>query len=136
MAADEDAKRRLALLEHVSKQVEFLTDRLERSEDQVKVVQATSLPKEHFKRRFRQMVLVALTISALVLVTWFDPRKAYEVLTLVIFVPWVLDVFGRPPRPRLHWLPAGVLGGFIVVTYQAWVVYAAFGLLALIALAW
>lgn len=79
---------------------------------------------------------VALAISALALATWVDPRKAYEVLTLVIFVPWALEVFARPPRARMHWLPAGLLGGFIAITYQAWIVYAAIGLVALVALAW
>lgn len=79
---------------------------------------------------------VALAITALTLVTWSDPRKAYEVLTLVIFVPWALEVFARPPRPRLHWLPAGLLGGFLAVTYQAWLVYAASGLAVIALLAW
>ncbi|MFK3981449.1 arabinofuranosyltransferase [Micromonospora sp. NPDC050397] len=79
---------------------------------------------------------VALAIAALTLATWSDPRKAFEVLTLAIFVPWALEVFARPARRRMHWLPAGVLGGFIVITYQAWMVYAAIGLIALIVIAW
>jgi hypothetical protein len=79
---------------------------------------------------------VALAIAALTMVTWSDPRKAYEVITLVIFVPWALEVFARPLRPRMHWLPAGLLGGFIAMTYQAWLVYAALGLLALMVIAW
>ncbi|RKR89867.1 arabinofuranosyltransferase-like protein [Micromonospora pisi] len=79
---------------------------------------------------------VALAISALTLATWSDPRKAFEVLTLAIFVPWALEVFARPTRRRMHWLPAGLLGGFIVITYQAWMVYAAIGLIALIVIAW
>ncbi|WP_326561294.1 arabinofuranosyltransferase [Micromonospora sp. NBC_01796] len=79
---------------------------------------------------------VAVAISALTLITWSDPRKAFEVLTLAIFVPWALEVFARPARRRMHWLPAGILGGFIVITYQAWMVYAAIGLIALIVIAW
>jgi hypothetical protein len=79
---------------------------------------------------------LALAIAALTLATWSDPRKAFEMLTLAIFVPWVLEVFARPPRRRLHWLPAGLLGGLIVITYQAWLVYAAIGLVALIVIAW
>ena len=79
---------------------------------------------------------VALAIAALTLVTWSDPRKAFEVLTLAIFVPWALEVFARPARRRMHWLPAGMLGGFIVMTYQAWMVYGAIGLVALIVIAW
>jgi hypothetical protein len=78
----------------------------------------------------------ALAISALTLVTWSDPRKAFEVLTLAIFVPLALEVFARPPRRRMHWLPAGLLGGLIVMTYQAWLVYAAIGLVTLLVIAW
>jgi hypothetical protein len=70
------------------------------------------------------------------MITWSDPRKAYEVMTLVIFVPWALETFARPLRQRMHWLPAGLIGGFIVLTYQAWLVYAAFGLIALMVVAW
>jgi hypothetical protein len=79
---------------------------------------------------------MALAIPALTVVTWADPRKGYEVITLMIFVPWALEVFARPPRARMHWLPAGLLGGFIAMTYQAWLVYAALGLLALVVIAW
>ncbi|MGW4462946.1 arabinofuranosyltransferase [Micromonospora sp. NPDC004704] len=79
---------------------------------------------------------VAVAISALTLITWSDPRKAFEVVTLAIFVPWALEVFARPARRRMHWLPAGILGGFIVITYQAWMVYAAIGLITLIVIAW
>lgn len=79
---------------------------------------------------------VALAISCLTLITWSDPRKAFEVITLVVFVPWALEVFGRPPRPRMHWILAGLVGGFIVITYQAWLVYAAVGLLTLLVSTW
>jgi hypothetical protein len=79
---------------------------------------------------------VALALSAASVLTWSDPRKAYEVLTLVIFVPWILDLLGRAPRRRMHWLVAGLVGGFIAITYQAWLVYAAPGLLGLAVLTW
>ncbi|MFD0821875.1 arabinofuranosyltransferase, partial [Micromonospora zhanjiangensis] len=79
---------------------------------------------------------VAVAIATLSLVTWSDPRKAFEMVTLAIFIPWVIEVFGRPPRTRLHWLPAGLLGGFIAITYQAWMVYAAIGVLVLVVIAW
>ncbi|MFC7545227.1 arabinofuranosyltransferase [Plantactinospora sp. GCM10030261] len=79
---------------------------------------------------------LALAITVLGVITWSDPRKAYEVLTLAIFVPWALDLFARTPAKRLHWLPAGLLGGIIAVVYQAWVVYAALGLVALMVVAW
>jgi hypothetical protein len=74
---------------------------------------------------------VALTISALALIAWADPRKPYEMITLAIFVPWAFETFGRPPRARMHWLVSGLLGGLMVVTYQAWVTYAALGILAM-----
>ncbi|MEV4626727.1 arabinofuranosyltransferase [Micromonospora sp. NPDC049523] len=79
---------------------------------------------------------VAMAISGLTLITWSDPRKAFEVLTLAVFVPWALEVFARPARRRMHWLPAGILGGFIVITYQAWMVYGAIGMVTLIVIAW
>jgi hypothetical protein len=79
---------------------------------------------------------VALTIVALGLVVFGDPRKSYEVITAAVFVPWVLATFGRPPRGRLHWLVAGIIGGLIVLTYQAWLVFGALGLLALLVRTW
>ncbi|GLH98451.1 arabinofuranosyltransferase [Phytohabitans aurantiacus] len=75
---------------------------------------------------------VALAISALAFVTWTDPRKAFEVITLSIFIPWVLETFGKPPKARMHWLLAGVLGGLMVVVYQAWIIYSVFAIVALI----
>ncbi|MFB6392938.1 arabinofuranosyltransferase [Polymorphospora lycopeni] len=74
---------------------------------------------------------VALAISAVSLIAWSDPRKAFEVITLALFVPWALEVFARPARKRMHWLWAGLIGGFIVMTYQAWIVYAAAGMIVL-----
>ncbi|MFY1697457.1 arabinofuranosyltransferase [Solwaraspora sp. WMMA2101] len=78
----------------------------------------------------------AFAISCVAVLAWSDPRKAYEVLALVIFIPWVLETFARPPRNRLHWLSSGLLGGLLVVLYQAWLVYAALGLMVIIVLAW
>ena len=98
------------------------------------VALAVLVPFILWRRLFNSWI--ALAITALALVTWVDPRKPYEVLTLGIFVPWLLEVFARPPRNRMHWLAAGLIGGFIAITYQAWVVYAIFGILALIVYAW
>ncbi|MFV2017769.1 arabinofuranosyltransferase [Micromonospora sp. LOL_023] len=78
----------------------------------------------------------ALAVSCVGVLAWSDPRKAYEVLALMIFIPWVVETFTRPPRERLHWLTAGLLGGLMVVLYQAWMVYAALGLMVLVVLAW
>ncbi|MEV0397435.1 arabinofuranosyltransferase [Polymorphospora rubra] len=74
---------------------------------------------------------IALAISALSLIAWSDPRKAFEVVTLALFVPWALEVFARPVRERMHWLWAGVIGGALVMTYQLWMGFAALGMSAL-----
>jgi hypothetical protein len=66
---------------------------------------------------------VALAISALSVLTWGDPRKAHEIVTLAVALPWLILTFGRPPRGRLHWLIAGGIGGLLVVTYPGWLVY-------------
>lgn len=79
---------------------------------------------------------VALAIAALVLVAFGDPRKAHEVVTAAVFVPWALATVARPPKGRLHWLVAGLIGGLIVLTYQAWLVFAGLGLLALLVRTW
>lgn len=104
----------------------------------------------------------ALAIVGLVLASFGDPRKPFEVITVVVFVPWLLATFGEftsrtdqlsleparlepareegelgpPRRGRLHWLPAGLIGGLIVLTYQAWLVFGALGMLALIVRTW
>ena len=64
------------------------------------------------------------------------PEKAYEVLALVVFTPWALATFGRPPRGRLHWLTAGLIGGLSVAWYWAYIAYAALGIAALTVLTW
>lgn len=79
---------------------------------------------------------VAFAISALMIVTYVDARKPYEVITLYVIVPWALATFARPPRGQLHWLPAGVIGGLIVLTYQGWLVFGGLGILVLIVLTW
>jgi len=79
---------------------------------------------------------VALAISTLVLVAFGDPRKPYEVITAAVFVPWALAAIGRPPKGRLHWLAGGLVGGLILLTYQAWLVFAGLGLLALVVRTW
>ncbi|HET6817165.1 MAG TPA: arabinofuranosyltransferase [Mycobacteriales bacterium] len=77
--------------------------------------------------------LLALAISIVPLAVQGDPRKAYEVMALCILTPWVLLTFGRwPDRPRLHWLPAGVVGGLMVSMYNGYLVYAAMGIVAIV----
>lgn len=79
---------------------------------------------------------VALAIAGLCLVVTGEPRKAYEVLALFAFIPWALSTFGWPNRGRMHWLPAGIIGGLILQTYLGWFLFGALGLLAIAYLTW
>ncbi|HEY3650117.1 MAG TPA: arabinofuranosyltransferase, partial [Streptosporangiaceae bacterium] len=79
---------------------------------------------------------VALALSLPVLVCFSLPEKAYEILALAVFVPWAVATFGDPPRGRLHWLPAGLIGGLSIVLYWAFIVFGALGVLALAVLTW
>jgi hypothetical protein len=65
-----------------------------------------------------------------------DASKGYEFVTLVVIIPWALATFAGLARDRggMHWLPAGIVGGLIVVTYSAYLVFALLALLAMVAL--
>lgn len=65
-----------------------------------------------------------------------DPRKAFEVLALAIFIPWVLGTFGRPPTGRLPWAVAGAIAGGLYLLYPGWLLYGVPALLVLAWLAW
>ena len=71
-----------------------------------------------------------------VLLCFSLPVKAFEILALVVFVPWAVATFGEPPRGRLHWLPAGLIGGLSIVLNWAFIIYGALGILALAVLTW
>jgi Arabinofuranosyltransferase N terminal/Arabinofuranosyltransferase A C terminal len=79
---------------------------------------------------------VAFTIVGLAPAVFNQPSKDYEFLALLVFAPWVLATFAWLPRARggMHWLPAGLIGALLVLTYQAWLLYSALGLLLLIGL--
>jgi hypothetical protein len=79
---------------------------------------------------------LALALSLPVLVCFSLPEKAYEILALAVFIPWAVATFGDPPRGRLHWLPAGLIGGLSIVLYWAFIVFGALGVLALVVLTW
>src|SRR5215475_12795551 len=79
---------------------------------------------------------VALALSLPVLLCFSLPEKAYEILALTIFIPWAVATFGDPPRGRLHWLPAGLIGGLSILLYWAFLVFGALGVLALAVLTW
>jgi hypothetical protein len=79
---------------------------------------------------------VAMVTTVLGFATFAIPNKSYEVLTVILFVPWVLGTFGRPARGRLHWLTAGIVGGLIIQTYYGWLVLGGFGVLAIAYMTW
>jgi hypothetical protein len=80
---------------------------------------------------------LALALTLPVLLSFTLPEKAYEILALAVFTPWVLATFGQPPRGRrLHWLPAGLIGGLSVVLYWTFIMYGALGIVALVAFTW
>jgi len=79
---------------------------------------------------------VALALCLPVLLCFSLPEKAYEIVALTIFVPWALATFGDPPRGRLHWLPAGLIGGLSILLYWAFIMFGALGVLALAVLTW
>jgi hypothetical protein len=78
----------------------------------------------------------ALIIGALGLAIFGKPDKAHEVLALAIVVPLILLTVASPPRGRLHWLPAGLVGGLMALIYYGYLVYAALGILALVWRTW
>jgi hypothetical protein len=79
---------------------------------------------------------LALAVTLPVLLCFSLPEKAYEILALSIVIPWVIATFGDPPRGRLHWLPAGLIGGLSVLLYWAFIMFFAIGIVALAVLTW
>ena len=80
---------------------------------------------------------LALAMTLPVLLVFSLPEKAYEILALTVFIPWAIATFGDPPRgKRLHWLPAGLIGGLGIVLSWAFTIYGALGVLALAVLTW
>lgn len=74
----------------------------------------------------------ALAISVLLMVVFGAVNKVYEGLALALTVPWILLTLARPSRNRLHWAAAGVIGAVLVLTYYAYLVFAAIGLVLLV----
>src|SRR5580693_2550581 len=79
---------------------------------------------------------VALALSLPVLLCFSLPEKAFEIVALAVFIPWAVATFGDPPRGRLHWLPAGLIGGLSILLYWAFIMFGALGVLALAVLTW
>lgn len=74
----------------------------------------------------------ALAISVLILLAGRGPDKVHEALALAVAIPWILLVVARPTRGRLHWVAAGLIGTALALTYYAYIVFAAIGLVFLI----
>ena len=79
---------------------------------------------------------IALALTLPVLLCFSLASKSYEILALEIFIPWAIATFGDPPRGRLRWLPAGVIGGLTILLYWAFMIFGALGILALAVLTW
>ncbi|MCL2585686.1 MAG: arabinofuranosyltransferase [Streptosporangiales bacterium] len=79
---------------------------------------------------------IALALALPVLLCFSDPAKGYEILALEVFVPWAIAAFGDPPRGRMHWLPAGLIGGLSIPLYWVFISFGAIGILSLAALTW
>jgi Arabinofuranosyltransferase A C terminal len=81
---------------------------------------------------------VALVLAVVPPWVFGEPRKSYEIVVLGVFLPWVLRAFAGLPRGRggLRWWSAGIIGGLIVVTYQAPLLLGGLGIVAIIVVAW
>jgi len=79
---------------------------------------------------------IALALTLPVLLSFSLASKSYEILALEIFIPWAIATFGDPPRGRLHWLPAGLIGGLTILLYWLFIAFGALGILALAVLTW
>lgn len=76
----------------------------------------------------------AFVIIALVPAGFAAPNLDYEVISLLILIPWALATFGASKWGvvRLHWLPAGLIGGLIVSMYPAFLAFSMLGLLTIV----
>lgn len=79
---------------------------------------------------------VALAVSVAGLAAFGEPRKAYEVIALAVFIPWTLATFVDRRRGRLHWLAGGVIGGLLILTYHGFLMWASLGVVAIAVLNW
>lgn len=78
----------------------------------------------------------ALAAASAGFLSFASVDKAYEVIALAALIPWVVGTFGDPPRGRLHWLPAGLVGAFIFLSYYGWLVLGGIGIVAIAVMTW
>lgn len=79
---------------------------------------------------------VALACAGVGLLAYGEPFKPYSIIALLILVPWVIATFANPPKGRLHWLPAGIIGGLLTLTYFGWMTFGAPGIIAIVIAGW
>ena len=77
---------------------------------------------------------VALVLAVIPPWVFGSPSKSYEIVVLAATLPWLLRTFGDRDRADhgLHWLPAGLIGGLMIQTYQGFLVFASLGLVAFV----
>lgn len=78
----------------------------------------------------------ALVISAASLFVNGDPRKAFAVITLFVLVPWLISTLSEPKHGRLHWLPAGIIAGLMMLLYNGWYAFGVMGFVAVVVSTW
>jgi hypothetical protein len=79
----------------------------------------------------------AVVLAAVPIFAFTQPRKAYEILALAMFAPWVLSTLCRFRQPGgLHWLPAGILLGFMAQLYFGFLLYDVLGIATLAVVGW
>lgn len=78
----------------------------------------------------------ALVIAGTSVLCFSRLEKTFELLALVVFVPWALDCLARPPRARLHWLASGLIAGALILLYWGWFLFSALGLVWLALWTW
>lgn len=86
--------------------------------------------------RLTDSIPLGLAAAVIGFAVYHSPWKPYEVLAIGVTVAWALMVLWRPPRGLLHWVPAGLIGGLIVLNYQGYLMYAAPGYVVLLYLTW
>ena len=80
---------------------------------------------------------LALLLAAIPPFVFGEPRKAFEILTYAVGLPWALATFSRFRQAGgLPWLPAGIIVGLIVATYQGFVLFGILGLVAMVVMGW
>ena len=79
---------------------------------------------------------VALAVTLVVFAAFPQPAKPYEVMALDVTIPWVLLTFSRHSMKRIRAIGAGLLGGTLILTYQAYMIFLLPAILVFISMGW